>query len=227
MLIAMFRIRFLGLLAMLFPVIVLAQTDQTPLAGRVEGNTYIAPGGAYRITIPVLEALGGSISDSVNVALFRDQYSVHISIGCFAQDATQRWELSTRGLKDYLEYFFTTYVMPDFRQMYRGATIESMDFAHKVFDGGLLVYTLLPEGSMFAHRLAAPMPDSPPIVAKRGNLLFVRYGHVYVISLELAERVTEGRLYKRTTAEEDKVIRSRLEELVHSMDFIRPAATTR
>jgi hypothetical protein len=43
-----------------------------------------------------------------------------------------------------------------------------------------------------------PMP-----VAKRGNQLFVKNGHIFVISIELTERVLERTTYKKTAAEED------------------------
>src|SRR5882757_4662821 len=84
------------------------------LYGRVEGKIYFAPSGAFNVTIPVLPELGGNIRDTENVVTFQDDFSTHISIAAFAQDATQRWELSSRGLKDYLVYFFSNFVLADF-----------------------------------------------------------------------------------------------------------------
>jgi hypothetical protein len=72
------------------------------------------------VTIPVLAELGGSVTDTPNVVTFQDEFNTHVSIAAFPQDATQRWELSTRGLKDYLVYFFSNFVLPDFKQAFEG-----------------------------------------------------------------------------------------------------------
>src|SRR5690606_30768692 len=83
--------------------IVTASAQYTPgLVGYIDDVTYVAPGGIYRVKIPVIPELGGTVSDTNNVAVFRDDYTVHVSIGAFPLDATQRWELATRGPKAYL-----------------------------------------------------------------------------------------------------------------------------
>ena len=193
------------------------------LTGRVEDKTYIAPGGIYRIAIPVLPELGGQISDTPNVVTFQDHYTVHVSIAAFPMDATQRWEFSTRGLKDYLEYFFETYVMSDFRNIFPAARTESSTFAPDIMGGALIAYTLLPGGSMFSDKRAMLIADDTPPVAKRGNLVFVRNGTIFIISTELAERVIERSTYKKTTAEEDELLRLRLADILKKIEFPRPA----
>lgn len=193
------------------------------LNGRIEGKTYISATGTYRIMIPVLPELGGNVSDTPNVVIFRDSFNIHISIGTFPQDATQRWELSTRGLKDYLVYFFGTYVLPDFGQFSPDCRVESATFAPGIMDGSLITYLLLPGGSMFSDKHAILGINETPPVAKRGNLLFVRNGYIYVVSTELAERVSEGGSYQKTTAQEDEILRQRLTEIVFKMEFARPA----
>ena len=65
--------------------------------------------------------------------------------------------------------------------------------------------------------------DAVP-VAKRGNLLFVRNGFVFVISIELAERVIEGKAYGKSTEEQDEILRKRLLEMVDRITFTAPAA---
>lgn len=203
-----------------------AQTE-TPLspglAGHVEGRTYVAPGGTFRVPIPVLPELGGSITDTPNVVTFQDQFNVHISIAAFPMDATQRWELSTRGLKDYLTYFFDTFIMADFRQMFPNAQIESSTFSPDVMNGAYTTFTLLPGGSMFGDKHAILGTDESPPVAKRGNLVFVRNGVIYIISTELAERVIERSTYKKTVAEEDEILRQRLADTLKKIEFTRPA----
>jgi hypothetical protein len=193
------------------------------LSGRIDGRTYIAPSGVYRIPIPVLPELGGTITDTDNVVTFQDTFNAHISIGVFPQDATQRWELSTRGLKDYLTYFFGTYVMPDFQNAFPGGKVESVGFSETVMGGALIAYTLLPGGSMFAAKSSILGGDEIPLVAKRGNLIFVRNNVIYVITSELAERVTERSAYKKTRAEEDELLRDRLIDLARKIEFARPA----
>ncbi len=207
------------------PLSLRAQADQepAPLLGRVDGRTYISPTGAFKVSIPVLPELGGSITDTENVVTFQDDFNIHISIAAFPQDATQRWEMSTRGLKDYLVYFFSNYVLGDFRQTFPETSIESAKFVPSVLDGSLITYILLPGGSMFMDKV--PMISAGPApTAKRGNQLFVKNGHIFVISIELTERVLERTTYKKTTAEEDELLRQRLNEVIVRLQFPKAAA---
>lgn len=191
------------------------------LVGRVEGRTYVSPTGVFKVTIPVLAELGGSVTDTPNVVTFQDEFNTHVSIAAFPQDATQRWELSTRGLKDYLVYFFSNFVLPDFKQAFEGAQIESAKYSPSQLDGALITNILLPGGSMFADKVPQ-YADGRVAVAKRGNMLFVKNGHIFVVSTELAERAIEGRAYKKTTAEEDDILRQRLNDIVDKIQFARP-----
>lgn len=191
------------------------------LEGKIEGRNYVSPTGIFKVAIPVLAELGGEITDTPNVVTFQDDFNVHVSIAAFPQDATQRWENSTRGTKDYLVYFFSNVVLRDFRQTFQGVTMESAKFLPSFLDGSLLTYFLVPGGTMFRERVPLLSPDQLP-PAKRGNLLFVRNTHVFVVSIELAERVIEGRLYAKTTAEEDEILRNRLYDIVSKMTFAKP-----
>lgn len=193
------------------------------IEGKVEGRTYISPTGLFKVTIPVLPELGGDITDTPNVVTFQDDFNVHVSIAAFQQDATQRWENSTRGTKDYLIYFFSNFVLADFRQTFQGVQIESAKYVPGVLEGSLLTYLLVPGGTMFPERVPAVGGDRLP-VAKRGNLLFVRNEHVFVISIELAEKVIEGKSYGKSTADEDEILRKRLLEVVDRITFTKPAA---
>lgn len=196
--------------------------DTTPkLAGTLEGTTYTSPTGSFKMEVPVLPALGGVVRDTEEVVTFRDSYGLQISVGAFVHDATQRWELSTRGIKDYLVYFFGSYVLPDFRKFCAGTTIESAGFSADFEDGALFTFILLPGGSMFENRpVFGAAPTAPP-VAKRGNVVFVKNGYTYVISSELSERVTEGSQYKKSPEEEDQILRNRLLDVVKKMQFIK------
>ena len=194
------------------------------LEGKVEGKTYISPTGTFKVIIPVLPELGGDISDTPNVVTFQDDFNVHVSIAAFQQDATQRWELSTRGLKDYLIYFFSNFVLADFKQSFEGVQIESAKFMPGTMEGALLTYLMVPGGTMFADRVPQLSVTKVP-VAKRGNLLFVRAGHVFVISTELAERAIEGKSYTKTTAEEDELLRNRLLDILSKITFAKLPAT--
>lgn len=191
------------------------------LMGKVDGKNYLSPTGLFRVAIPVLPELGGGITDTPNVVTFQDAFNLHVSIAAFEQDATQRWELSTRGVKDYLVYFFSNFILADFKQAFAGAKIESAKFLPGMLEGALLTYILVPDGTMFRDRVAQISADIVP-VAKRGNLLFVRNGHIFVITTELAERVIEGRTYKKTTEEEDDILRNRLIDIVNKIAFAKP-----
>lgn len=205
-----------------FVATVTASAQYTPgLVGYIDDVTYVAPGGIYRVKIPVIPELGGTVSDTNNVAVFRDDYTVHVSIGAFPLDATQRWELATRGPKAYLPAFFAAYVMPDFENMFPGTHIESGVFLPNRLGGAVLCFTLMPGGSMFAPQLPEILVSAPP-VAKRGNLIFVQHNVVYVISIELTERVLEGSTYNKTVEEENQILRDRLDAVVAGMEFAVP-----
>lgn len=210
-------------LAFLFAIVPAIVGRAQSLEGKIEGKNYVSPTGIFKVVIPVLPELGGDITDTPNVVTFQDDFNVHVSIAAFPQDATQRWELSTRGLKDYLIYFFSNFVLSDFKQTFEGVQIESAKFVPSLLDGALLTYLLVPGGTMFGDRVPQLSVDRVP-VAKRGNLLFVRNGHIFVISTELAERVIEGRSYSKTTAEEDEILRNRLTEIVSKISFAKPPA---
>lgn len=221
-------LRLLAALLFISVACVHAQPDNPAagnLLGRVEGRMYIPPSNAFKVTIPVLPELGGSITDTENVVTFQDDFNTHISIAAFSQDATQRWELQSRGQKDYLIYFFQNYVLADFKQAFEGVQIESAKFVPSMLDGSLITYILLPGGTMFADKVPTLGTDEKPPVAKRGNLVFVKNGFVFVISIELAERIIEGKTYKKTTAEEDELLRQRLNDVVGKLQFVRSPTT--
>ena len=197
--------------------------EAPPLAGRIEGKTYTAGNGAFKMSIPVLPELGGDITDTPNVVTFQDEFNVYVSVAAFPQDATQRWELSTRGIREYLIYFFREFVLPDFKASFEGVRIESAKFNANQMDGSLITYLVIPGGTMFPHRVPQITGVTEPPLAKRGNLLFVKNGHIFIISVELAEKSIEGRAYAKTTAEEDEILRVRLNEVLNRMQFPRPA----
>ena len=72
---------------------------------------------------------------------------------------------------------------------------------------------------MFADDLAVIDPNQKPPVAKRGNMLFVKNGFVFVVSTELAERVTEGSAYSMKPAEENTVLREKLTDMASKIRF--------
>jgi hypothetical protein len=213
---------FFALLVAGMASVTLAQPAPQVLQGTIEEGVYTSPTGAFRMTAPVLPELGGSVHDTDVVVTFKDSFGLQVTVAAIKQDATQRWELSTRGIKDYLIYFFKNYVMRDFEAVCAGAKLESAGFSADFMDGAIFTYVLLPGGSMFAGKEAFTMGTAPP-VAKRGNLTFVKNGFVFVISTELSERVTEGTKYNKTTEEENQILRSRLVDLVKKIEFLKPA----
>jgi len=191
------------------------------LAGTIEGDNYISPTGTFKLQIPVNQSLGGTIMDSANVVTFQDQYSTYITIVSFPLDATQKWEMETAASrKDYLIDFFTNHVLPDFRRSFANLKVETTAiYLPGLMEGAFFVFMKLPGGSMFAHPDDRIVTDTQPLVAKRGNALFVHNGSIFVISTELAERVTEGTAYHQTDAEEDQILKDRLIDLAAKMRF--------
>ncbi len=204
----------------------ISPAQEAVLAGRIEGETYRSATGIFTITVPVLPELGGRVVDTPNVVTFDDDFNVHVGVACFPLDVTQKWELETRGKRDYLAYFFTNFVQPDFEQRYPGTAVEAVRFLPGLQDGAVAVFALLPGGSYFDGRNLLD-PDQPgirtPAVAKRGNLLFVRHGHVFVVNTELTERVTQPSTHRQTPEEENDRLLQRLTDLVARMTFPAPA----
>jgi len=174
----------------------------------------------------VLPELGGTITDTENVVTFHDNFNVHISIACFAQDAAQRWELETRGRRDYLMYFFTEFVLSDFARRFPGSKIEGARFVQELQDGALITYALLPGGSFFEDKnYVLAHPATEPVTAKRGTMLFVRHGYIYILSTELAERATQRNTYAQPPEKENALLADRLVALAGRLIF--PAAKPR
>jgi hypothetical protein len=202
-------------------------TDAPPppapvLVGTIDGDDYVSPTGTFKVRIPVLPSLGGTITDTANVVTFQDGFNTHISIAAFKQDATQRWQYSFLGIKDYLQYFLSNFVLPDFARAFPKVQLDTSGVYIKNFDGALIAFILLPGGSMFASRIPHVAEDAKPPVAKRGNMLFVKNGTIFVISTELAERVTEGSSYNKTSKEENDLLKERLVDIGNRMRFLTP-----
>ena len=119
-----------------------ARAPAPQMYGKVEGDYYTSPIGFYKVRVPVLPQLGGSISDTPNVVTFDDDFSTHISIGAFPFSRELKWEYDTRGAKDFLVYFFTNLVMPDFAARFPNSKMEdNAAFLPKFQDGSLLIFT--------------------------------------------------------------------------------------
>ncbi len=190
------------------------------LVGRMDGDTYVSATNEFRIRAPVLPELGGTIEDTDTIVTFHDDFGTHLSIACFELDATQRWEFETRDLRDYLLYFFNDIVLANFQSRFPGSSIESARYVPDLAGGALVAYALLPGGSSFAEpSRVLGGPPLEPVVAKRGSLLFVRHRHVYVLSLEQAERLTQRSTYNLTKQQEDDQLYARLTAAFGRMTF--------
>jgi len=190
------------------------------MSGHLDGDNYVSATGEFKLPVPVLPELGGTISDTDKVVTFSDNFNTHLSIACFELDAAQKWELDTRGLRDYLLYFFKTFVLADFQSRFPQATIESARFLPDLMGGTMITFALLPGGSYFEGKnRIGNEPVQEPVVAKRGTLLFVRGRFIYIISTELAERATQRSTYHRTVEEENQTLTERLTTLVSRLIF--------
>ncbi len=195
------------------------------LYGVIRNAHYTAPEGRFRLPVPVLTELGGKIYDTEAVVTFTDDVSTHVSVACFPLDLSRQWELETRGLKDFLVWFYGEHVFMNFAGRFPGAANESSVFSPDLRGGALLVFTLLPGGSAFAARAnVVEGAGSPQPVAKRGTVLFVANGCTFVVSTELAERVTQRSTFQRTAEEENDLLRQRLVQILSRLQVPAPGA---
>ncbi len=223
----MIKLRPLTLVTVCYTLAVGALAGDLPTTGQLYGTlkreSYIAPGGFYTVSVPVLPELGGEITDTENVVTFDDSVSTHISLANFPLDISQKWDLGEKGLRDYLTGFFTTYVLSDFQTRFPGSTAESTLFIPELMDGSLMSFTLLPGGSVYSGQIHIPgAPAEPAPIAKRGNLLFVHHERIYILSIELAERVTQKKFFNKTAEEENTILRERLILFTKRIHFPAP-----
>ena len=213
--------RFLCSLAASLALTAGAVAQDAALTGRLEGENYVSPTGEFKLPSLVLPELGGTIVDTDTVVTFSDNYNTHISIACFELDAAQKWELDTRKLRDYLLYFFNSFVLADFQSRFPTSSIESARFMPDLMGGTMITFALLPGGSYFEakNRVGDDPAPQTPVIAKRGTMLFVRNRHIYVISTELAERATQRSTYNRTVEQENQLLTERLTTLLSRFVF--------
>ncbi|MDR0352857.1 MAG: hypothetical protein LBI02_05775 [Opitutaceae bacterium] len=203
----------------------LPDEEPNPLAGRITGKTYYAPGDVYHMSIPVLPELGGTVEDTPTTVTFQDAFETFVLVGCVRMDAAMTADEHLRGRKDFLTSFFTTHLQPDIQRVLPGSRVEKALFLREREGGALLVYMLLPGGSMFNDLLFLPRYEKPP-VAKRGNLLFVKHGHVFIISTELADKVLARSTYNKTEDEENAILRQSLLGILNRITFTMPPVNT-
>ncbi len=196
--------------------------DPGPPAGRISGKTYYAPNGVYHMSIPVLPELGGTVEDTPTTVTFQDALDTFVLVGCVPMDSAMSADDQLRGRKDFLTSFFTTHLQPGIQRALPGSRVEHARFLPGREGGALLVYMLLPGGSMFNDLIFIPSYEKPP-VAKRGNLLFVKNGHVFIISTELADKVLTRTTYNKTMDEENSILRQSLLNILGKITFTMPA----
>ncbi|MDF9826057.1 hypothetical protein M2447_000133 [Ereboglobus sp. PH5-10] len=198
--------------------------EEYHIYGSVENDQYTSSTGFFRVTIPVLPELGGQINDTPNTVTFQDDYGEHATIGCFRMNDELRAEETKRGRKEFLVWFFQQFIQRDFTRNVPGTSTEpNARFINGTQGGTLFTQLLLPNGSAFAHRVFVFPPKSGH-VAKRGNFIFINNGNIYVISIELAERIFEHSTYNKTVTEEEAVLRRRLNDLLNRITFMEGPA---
>jgi hypothetical protein len=205
----------------LFTASLFAQEEEGPaLLGTVdeETNTYTAPGGHYRVAIPVLPELGGTIEDSPIVTDFRDAYGTHILIANVPLDAAMRAELEKSDRKEFLTRFYAQQGLADYQRTYPGSKLEAARYLPKLNDGTLFATVLVPGGSIFRELLFLKEGETEP-VSKRGSLLFIHNNRVFMITVDLYERMLKRDTFKKTPEEEDAILRDRLIDFLRKMNF--------
>jgi len=78
--------------------------------GQIEHGDYISPKGLYRVKIPVLSGLGGTLVDTPNVVTFDDDYTIHTSIAAFPLSHELKADFEAHGTKEFLKSFFIFYI---------------------------------------------------------------------------------------------------------------------
>jgi len=205
------------------PVIGVPPADDAPqLRGRIVSDRYFAASGAFSVALPKLNKDSAAIMDSESIVVFKDQVSMFVMIGGWAMPAIQKWQLETSSPKEFLVGFFRDYVLRPSAEECPEIKLEepAAGFLPEFEGGALLTYTLLPNSSAFkVDPAVAALPNPPTPVAKRGTLVFLKGNHVFAISIELAERVTQQSRYNLTKEKEDKVLLERLSKVASAMEF--------
>lgn len=195
-----------------------APASEHKLHGRIEAERYFAPGDLYSVPLPVFHGTDSAVMDTAEIVVFKDKVSTLLTIAAFKMPAYAKWEFEGMEPKDYLIAFFRDNILRDYRHEFPESSIESARFLPEVYAGAMVAFTLMPGGSAFTPPAPAS-PLAPAPVAKRGHLVFVRNGYIYVIAAELAERVTQPATYKLTTQEEDRLLFGRLAAVLEALRF--------
>lgn len=194
------------------------------LLGHIADGRYYAPGNAYSVALPVLHGDQTDIRDNGEIVVFKDRVSTLLTIAAFEMPRIAQWEYETSTPREYLIDFFRGNILRDYRREFPDSTIEDARFIPEIFEGALVGFTLLPGGSAFSPP-EPPAPIAPPPVAKRGHLVFVRDHRIFVIAIELAERVTRANGTVLSTADEDRELFDRLVSVLGAMRFGPEAPT--
>ena len=204
-----------------------ATPETTKLSGQVQDGIYRAPSGAYAVPMPVLHGDAAVIMDTDTVVVFKDKRSVLLTIAAFPMPAIAQWEFEAQGPRDYLIAFFRDNILRDYTSAFPESRVENVKFIPDYNGGTLLIYTLMPGGSAFDHDPAAVAQEGyAPAVAKRGHLVFVKDKLVFVLAIELAERVTKQSQYSLSSIEEDRILLDRLVTVITALQIpASPAAT--
>jgi len=195
------------------------------LKGRIENGRYYAPSNSFDIPLPMLVGDRPLVLDNPNIVVFRDDVRTMLTIAAIHMEPIDKWELDTTSAREFLIKFFRESVLADYREAFPGTSVESARLLNDVEGGSLLVHTLHPNGSAFEiDPIVRNDPATPPPIAKRGNLIFAHGDFVYVISSELADRVTESSTYTTDTETEDRILHDRLLEVHSKIHFAGDSA---
>jgi hypothetical protein len=190
------------------------------LRGRIVEDRYYSATNAFDIVIPVMVGEDTLILDTEEIVVFRDGVRTMLTIAAIHLDPLAKWELDTTSRREYLIRFFRENVLANYTETFPGSTVESARLIGDLEKGALMVNTLHPNGSAFeTDPIVRNDPATPPPVAKRGNLLFCHGDFIYVISTELADRVTEMSTYSTDTETEDRILRDRLLAVHEQLHF--------
>lgn len=197
------------------------------LAGRIDDGRYFSATGLFSLPVPDLDPETAGLLDTPNIVVFRDRASTFISIRAFPLSPAEVEARAKEGPQQHAVRYFKDLILPEFKGQFPGTTAESATYVPDLEGGALLAYLLIPNGSAFeVDPLVRNHPDTKVPPAKQLVVFFVHADHVFMVSSEIAERITDLSSNPYTTKDEDRILRERLLGVISSMRFAAPEKKT-
>lgn len=170
------------------------------LAGKIKADIYIAPKELFRVPVPVLADLGGTVTDGLGFVHFTDDIGHLFRIEYMELPPDQVTGALAIGEQDFFNRFLRLFYLPNtVWQVMPESKILAQAFA-KEPDGPMqLTWMFLPHGSITMNSRAGKPPERDD--SYREIALFMRKNMVYIVSLAPSDPQV-GIFDKKTPPEE-------------------------